>query len=238
MNLAVDIGNSAAKIGVFRKDELIYKYEGIKPENLQEIVTKFAITGAILSTVTDTPEVFLDQISALDRVILLTHQTPLPLRINYDTPETLGRDRIAASCGAQALFPNENCLVIDCGSCITYDVLSVDGTYQGGAITPGLTMRFQSLNTFTSNLPLIQPEDELTTIGKSTKECIQSGVVNGILSEMEGYIHRLSDIFQPLKLVMCGGDTYFFENKVKARIFAAPELVLRGLNRILQHNAS
>ncbi|MEM6523284.1 MAG: type III pantothenate kinase [Bacteroidota bacterium] len=237
MDLTIDIGNTNAKIGVFLKDELISRRDGITHESLVNIFNEFPIKRAIVSSVGKDTVHFVNRLKAIDPIIILTNETSLPIKIDYDTPETLGRDRIAATCGAQALFPNENCLVIDCGSCITYDVLSRDGTYQGGAITPGLNMRFRSLNTFTSNLPLIQPEENVAVVGKSTKQCIQSGVVNGIISEMEGQIRRLSHAFQPLKLVMCGGDTYFFENKVKARIFAAPELVLRGLNRILQHNA-
>ncbi|MEM6359539.1 MAG: type III pantothenate kinase [Bacteroidota bacterium] len=236
MNLILDIGNTNAKIGLFENADLKQKINEITPTELQNTIQKFSIDRAIVSNVGKSIDPFHKSLITL-KVITLSHRTPLPIHIKYDTPETLGHDRIAAACGAHFLFPDQPCLIIDCGTCITYDVVTANGTYLGGAISPGLQMRLESLNTFTSNLPLVSVEENIRMVGKSTKQSIQSGVVHGILGEMEVFIHRFSEAFQPLKVVMCGGDTYFFENKVKARIFAAPELVLRGLNRILQHNA-
>ncbi|MEM1408220.1 MAG: type III pantothenate kinase, partial [Bacteroidota bacterium] len=222
MNLILDIGNTNAKIGLFENDDLKQKQNEITPTELQKTIQEFSIDRVIVSNVGKNMNLFKKSLLTLN-VTTLSHRTPLPIHINYDTPETLGHDRIAAACGAHFLFPDQPCLVIDCGTCITYDIVTVNGTYLGGAISPGLQMRLESLNTFTSNLPLVTVEENIHMVGKSTKQSIQSGVVHGIIGEIEGFIHRFSKAFQPLKVVMCGGDTYFFENKVKARIFAAPE---------------
>lgn len=236
MNLVLDIGNTRVKAGLFDENKLIKTIIGLKPDDLPSMVKAFNVSKAIYSSVGQNPRPFISNLE-VSEIIELSYKLPLPITIDYETPETLGHDRIAGVCGAISLFGYQNTLIIDCGSCITYDVVTKDGTYLGGAISPGLNMRMEALHTFTAGLPLIKAKETVDMIGKSTEDSIQSGVVHGVTAEIENYIHRFSDVFQPLQVVMCGGDTYFFENKVKARIFAAPELVLRGLNRILQHNA-
>jgi type III pantothenate kinase len=126
--------------------------------------------------------------------------------------------------------------VIDTGTCITYDFLTGDGNFLGGAISPGLMMRFQAVHTFTSRLPLVSPVDNTELIGDSTESCIQSGIINGLVEELNGIIKRYQEKFEGLKVILCGGDTRFFENKLKGTIFAVPELVLSGLNSILIYN--
>ena len=171
------------------------------------------------------------------RNFLLTHLLPLPIQIKYKTPKTLGVDRIAAVCGAIDIFPNKDSLVIDAGTAITYDFVDRQGNYEGGAISPGIEMRFEALHTFTERLPLVTKTGDLPLIGSSTETCIRSGVLNGAIAEMEGIIINYKQLYPDLGVVLCGGDSLFFENKLKPTIFAAPDLVLSGLNRILLHNA-
>jgi type III pantothenate kinase len=175
---------------------------------------------------------------ATNKKIELKSNTPLPLKIQYATPLTLGVDRIADACGAFQLFPNQNNLIIDLGTCINYEFMDSDNNYWGGAISPGVNMRFKSMNTFTAQLPLVEAIGYPELIGNSTISCLQSGVMNGILEEMKGIISRLKSKYPELRVILTGGDYRFFENQLKDSIFAAPELVLVGLNRILIHNAS
>jgi type III pantothenate kinase len=163
---------------------------------------------------------------------------PLPVVNLYATPLTLGVDRLAGVCGAQQIFPLQHCLVIDAGTCITYDFLDKEGKYYGGGISPGLKMRFQAVHTFTAKLPLVTPKGHVPLIGNSTESCIQSGVVNGVLAELDGIIDQYGKKFEGLRVILCGGDAMFFENQLKASIFASPELVLIGLNSILNYNVN
>jgi len=130
------------------------------------------------------------------------------------------------------------CLVIDAGTCITYDFVDANRNYQGGGISPGLNMRFRAVHTFTAKLPLVTPIKGARLIGDTTESSIQSGVVNGLLAEMEGIIRLYTEEFPGLRVILCGGDAGFFENQLKASIFASPELVLLGLNSILIHNVN
>ena len=154
----------------------------------------------------------------------------------YTTPATLGVDRIAAICGAIEIFPQQNCLVVDAGTCINYEFLDAALNYHGGAISPGIQMRFDALHKFTARLPLIKEFNKTELVGNSTESCMTSGVVNGVVAEVNGIIEKYAQKFPDLGVILCGGDAYFFENNLKQPIFAAPDLVLHGLNRILQHN--
>lgn len=238
MNLVIDYGNTAAKVGIFEDEKLVDKHVFPTPEGLQTFLEKITAENAIVSSVTADAKTVSSWIIHSKRKFILHHTLPLPINNTYSTPETLGVDRLAGVCGAHHLFPHENCLVIDTGTCITFDFIDVEGNYLGGGISPGLTMRFQAVNTFTVKLPLVHPVDRPELIGDSTETCIQSGIINGILQEMEGIIHQYKKKFMPLQVILCGGDTVFFENNLKASIFASPELVLSGLNSILAYNVS
>jgi type III pantothenate kinase len=170
--------------------------------------------------------------------IALNRNLSLPIQNHYQTPDTLGMDRLAGACGAHALFPTQNCLVIDAGTCVTFDFVDGSGVYYGGGISPGLHMRFKAMHTFTAKLPLISPKAGVPLIGASTEASMQSGVVNGMIAEMEGIIARYAGKYAELRVILCGGDAGFFENQLKASIFASPELVLIGLNSILIHNVN
>lgn len=238
MNLIIDYGNTAAKVGIFEHEKLTDKHTFSSPEDLKIFLENIPVENAIVSSVTADAQTVASWITHAKQKFILHHTLPLPIRNQYTTPQTLGVDRLAGVCGAQQLFPHQNCLVIDAGTCITFDFIDREGNYLGGGISPGLTMRFQAVNTFTAKLPLVHAVDNPELIGNSTERCIQSGIINGILQEIEGTIAQYKKKFMPLQVILCGGDTVFFENNLKASIFADPELVLSGLNSILRYNVS
>jgi len=169
--------------------------------------------------------------------IELDHLTRLPIENIYETPETLGKDRLAAAVGANELFPDQNLLIIDAGTAITYDLVSEKNQFVGGNISPGLEMRFKALNHFTEKLPLINYSNEFQPIGRNTTDAIRAGVQNGILFEMAQTIDLFNRNYQNLHIIMTGGDSNFFDKKLNYSIFVHFNLTLIGLNRILEYNA-
>lgn len=172
-----------------------------------------------------------------DQFLELDHQTKLPIENLYETPETLGKDRIAAAVGANELFPDQNLLIIDAGTAITYDLVSEKNQFVGGNISPGLEMRFKALNHFTGKLPLVGHQDDFQPIGRNTTEAIRAGVQNGLIFEIAQTIDLFNRNYQNLQIIMTGGDSNFFERKLNYSIFVHFNLTLIGLNRILEHNA-
>jgi type III pantothenate kinase len=238
INVCVDYGNSSAKVGIFENHELREKLVFAKAEELKNFLQQSDAEGFIISSVSHDASEVSSWAMRAKRKFILHHTLPLPIINKYGTPSTLGVDRLAGVCGAQQLFPGKKCLVIDAGTCITYDIVNSDRHFLGGGISPGLTMRFQAVNTFTKKLPLVGVADDVKLIGENTEQCIQSGVINGLLEEVDGIISRYQYKFADLRVILCGGDGQFFENKLKASIFAVPELVLSGLNSILIYNVS
>ena len=236
MNLVIDYGNSLTKIGIFRRYEFVEQYTFDNSRELKAFVQNFSAENFILSSVTDHDIPVMEWASHIQRKYILTASLPLPINNLYATPHTLGVDRIAGVCGAFQKFPGANCLVIDAGTCITYDFLDKNGNYHGGSIAPGLRMRLRSMHSFTARLPLIEVADNPPLIGNTTETSMQSGAVNGMIAEINGTIHRYQQEFEGLRVILCGGDGPFFENKLKEPIFALPELVLSGLNSILIYN--
>jgi type III pantothenate kinase len=167
----------------------------------------------------------------------LDDQTSLPIENIYETPETLGKDRLAAAVGANELFPDQNLLIIDAGTAITYDLVSEKNQFVGGNISPGLEMRFKALNQFTGKLPLVKYDDDTELIGRNTMEAIRAGVQNGILFEMNGTIDLFNRNYKNLQIIMTGGDSNFFDRKLNYSIFVHFNITLIGLNRILEYNA-
>ena len=238
MNVALDLGNTLIKVGIFEGRDLRKKEVFETASELKTFLTNFSGSNAIISSVSNDAAEVREWITGFDRVLLLTPQLSVPVQNRYASPETLGVDRLAAVCGARDLFPGRNCLVISMGTCITYDLVDNGGQYHGGAISPGFMMRFKAMKTFTARLPLVDPVESPPLLGRDTISCMQSGVVWGVTDEIEGRIRRYEEIFPELQVILTGGDGQFFENKLKASIFAVPELVLRGLNSILLHNVS
>lgn len=238
MNLAIDIGNSLVKAAWFDGDELRELLSPIEESALVEL-TKEKPENTIISAVGKYPKTVIEAFSRVSNVMVADHTLMYPIKNLYASPTTLGIDRLAGAVGAHHLFPNECCLVIDLGTCITYDFIDEQGNYYGGGISPGVNMKFKALHTFTEKLPFVQAgADEPLLIGYDTERSIKSGVLWGTVYEIEGMISAYAKKKSKLKTIICGGDTKFFESKIKAPIFVAPELVLLGLNRILQHNVS
>ena len=166
----------------------------------------------------------------------LTEKTSLPIRNLYQTPESLGKDRLAAVVGAYSLFPGKDILVFDAGTALTIDFIDKDGNYHGGNISPGLNMRFRALHNETQKISLYAQSDDYEMIGNSTASAIISGVQNGIIFEMNYYINHFVNKFPTLVKILTGGDIIFFENKLEKRIFAEPNLIYIGLEKIVKFN--
>jgi type III pantothenate kinase len=238
MNLVIDVGNSSAKLGLFTGNELI---EQVKKESMEDIilyVNEQKPRSLLIASVASDFRTIANEIDKNINLLFFNNNTPIPIINRYNTPESLGNDRLAAAVGANLFFPGQHCLSVDVGTCITYDFIDEEGAYLGGGISPGVAMKLKALNTFTQRLPLVEPTGEAELIGTTTKESILSGVLNGTLAEIEEIINRYSNIYKNLKIIICGGDAFFFDSRIKATIFVVPELVLFGLNRILQYNVS
>ena len=230
LKLIIDQGNTQTKLALFQQKKMLKKILFNNDSQLRELENQ--ADAVILSSVGDTS----DLIKVLkDEPVLLNTKTSLPIANLYESPETLGNDRIAVVVGAAKQIPKSNVLVIDAGTCITLDLLTTEG-YHGGSITPGIQMRLQALNQQTEKLPLVELDVEVDLIGKNTKQCIQSGVINGVLLEIDGMINRYKSQFSDLKVILTGGDFQLFDKGLKNSIFADPDLVLKGLNEILDYN--
>jgi len=240
MNLAIDIGNSQVKIGLFENDSLIEcsRIKMLSLDFIENLFSKYEIQNTIVSTVSEFNESVKSFLQNHSSLLILSQDTSLPIITKYKTPETLGNDRIAAAVGAYSLHPNKNILIIDIGSCLTMDILSENSEFLGGSISPGIDLRLKALHQYTGKLPTVkkQPIDYL--IGTGTNESILSGVINGIAAEINGIIKQYQTEFKDLIILTTGGDSKFFETYIKSNIFAVPNLVLIGLNKILQHNAA
>lgn len=237
MNLSIDLGNTYAKTGFFEANLLKEIHWKLTYRELVDYVSSIRPENIIISSVSYPEEQLQKEFAEItSKVFLLKNTTAVPLTKLYDTPETLGADRIAAAIGAKVLYPDDNCLVIDMGTCITYDLIDAENNFHGGIISPGMRMRFKAMNTFTSRLPLLEPEGIPPLIGKSTKTAMQSGVINGLIAEINGIIEQYERVLTKINVVFTGGDAPFFETRIKYPNFVIPELVLVGLNRILAYN--
>jgi len=236
MNLIIDIGNTRAKIAVFNEGELILSLiseHNTINKNIEKFKKKYYLKNCILSSVANV-SINLD-VDSFNTVIKLNHKTSVPFLNKYDSPSTLGVDRIALASAAAHHYPKKNVLIIDSGTCITYDFINIKNEYLGGAISPGINLRYKSLNQFTANLPLLEQAD-FQLIGKDTKASIHSGVLNGFMQEIDGVIEQYNRKYSNLTVVLTGGDTNFLAEKLKSSIFATPNFLLEGLNSILIYN--
>lgn len=245
-SICLDIGNTRVKVGIFDSAaQLVAVQRYTLPFGVAQLEELWAtyptITRTILSSVIhhdEAIETYLQQKSTT-YLLLKAGTTPLPFANHYATPHTLGNDRIAAVAGAAYLFPNLDNLVVDAGTCIKYDIVDSKGQYWGGSISPGLQIKSKSLATFTQKLPLIQltPENvrDLPLTGDTTQNAIASGVLWGSVVEIDGIIDHYRKKYPDLHPILTGGDAIFFENRLKNRIFAAPNLVLIGLYYILNN---
>lgn len=235
MNIAIDYGNTIAKVGIFKDRLLLDKHFFSNAPALQSFLKDHPAENIIVSSVSFPADEVLSWSGTPGKKIQLSSALSLPIKILYKTPETLGVDRLAAVCGAFDIFPDQTCLVIDAGTCITYELLDSLGNYHGGGISPGITMRFEAMHSYTAKLPLVRAVNDAQLVGNSTETCLQSGVINGVRAEIEGIVKKYLDSYPDLKIVLCGGDAGFIEGYTHHPAFAAPDLVLTGLNRILRH---
>jgi len=236
--LVIDLGNSRAKVATFANGILdtLTIIEEPAPDKLARLrLDKLPLTAAIISSVAGNSQAYIDVLPQI-HWINLDHNTPVPVRNLYLTPETLGKDRLAAVTAAHHLFNDANILVIDAGTAVTYDFITSKGEYLGGSISPGLTIRFRALNTFTERLPLLKTTEIDYLTGRNTEESILSGVINGLRLEIDGIIDEYSQIWPKMKTILTGGDAIYFEKILKNNIFADPNLVLNGLKLILDYN--
>lgn len=239
MNLIIDIGNTVAKIAVFEAEEVVEVFYASNDslDVLKEVCDKYPINRGILASVIDLNDSVSQKVSKLSfPLITLDSKTLLPIQNLYESPETLGYDRIAAVVGAYTYFPGKDILVIDAGTAITYEFIDANGCYHGGNISPGIQMRFKALNNFTGKLPLVSAQGKLLHIGKDTETAIRAGVLKGVEFEIQGYIESLKHKYPELLVFLTGGDEISFDTKLKSIIFADRFLVLKGLNRILNYN--
>ncbi|MBK5210521.1 MAG: type III pantothenate kinase, partial [Flavobacteriaceae bacterium] len=235
----IDIGNTRIKTAVFEDSKLIHN-ESITKEyfvsGAKEIIKKYKCTNAIISSVGSVKKSEIADLHAEINLIELDFNTKVPFVNKYATPKTLGVDRIALISSATANYPNTNVLIIDAGTCITYDFVDNEGNYYGGAISLGLQMRYKALNVFTEKLPLLEPSKNFELIGNSTETGIHSGVINGTINEIDGIINQYRKKNTDLTVVLTGGDVNFLSNRLKNGLFANPNFLLEGLNTILTYN--
>jgi len=236
MEIILDAGNSYIKCFVFENSAISkntkFEYKDIpllisfcNSHNAPIIISD--VSGKITNEV-------LNQFQ--NSYFLYNSSSNLPIKINYDTKQTLGFDRIASAIGAEKLLPQTNKLIIDFGTAITIDFVSKDMAFEGGNISPGLTTRFKSLHDYTGKLPLLTANNSTKLYGKTTEEAIQSGVINGIVFEIERYIENYKAIFSNISVFLCGGDAIYFEKMLKKTIFAKPNLLAIGLHTIYKYN--
>ena len=240
MNLIIDIGNSRTKLGLFQKGSLI-KRKTIETKTLSQALVELSnayprIKDCIISSTAGYEDAQLDFLSKDFKVLQLSNKTSVPYDNLYETPETLGLDRIGLITSAVMKYPGRNVLVIDAGTCVTYDFVTKKGDYLGGGISPGLRIRFKGMNAFTSNLPLLETEDIENFIGNSTSSSMQTGVVNGLAHEIDGFIHQYQEKFEHLTVILTGGDAEILAKRIKNSIFANSNFLLEGLNHILEFN--
>ncbi|TRZ43259.1 type III pantothenate kinase [Robertkochia solimangrovi] len=240
MNLVIDVGNTFIKLAVFEGKRLVEVMRVDREEllkALKNIFEKFPeIRDALVSSVGKLSGAELKAIAVFCPFQELTPKSKVPFINRYGTPETLGMDRVALITAAYYNYKLQNCLVIDAGTCITYDFINKETEYLGGAISPGVRMRFKAMHEFTHKLPMIEDHNFNNIIGDSTKSSMISGVVHGTVKEIEGFIADYKVIYKDLTVILTGGDSHFLSKRLKSTIFAHSNFLLEGLNYILELN--
>lgn len=238
MNLVVDIGNSSLKVAIFDKKLMTSKfiYTNQSLNIFSDLFKNNVIDNCLISNVSTIDKNILDFLKINSNLFSINESINLPFINLYKTKNTLGHDRIALVSAAAIDFPDQNTLIIDTGTCITYDFKNSENEYLGGGISPGIQMRFKSLNSQTSKLPLSTINLEYKLIGDDTNSSINSGVVYGVISEINGIINQYQERFKNIKIILTGGDSNFLLKKIKNTIFADQNFLLKGLNYLLENN--
>lgn len=242
MNLTLDIGNSYIKCAVFDQTELVDQtlFHVWNPDFVISWLSSYSVDQAIVSSVRiHGNQPILEDLKHWNiPLIILSSDTQTPIINRYLTAQTLGKDRLAAAVGAYSLYPGRAILIIDAGTAITYDFITTQAEFMGGNIAPGKQMRFQALHSFTDGLPMLDEQGAVKLLGDSTDTAIRSGVIQGIVFEIEGYMRRLQEDNPSLLTFLTGGDANLLQKSVNFPTFANKNLVLIGLNAILQYNAN
>ncbi len=236
MNLALDIGNTRTKIGLFRGADMVEHlvWTDWTAADLQAYGEQAGVDRIIISSVAAAEEALFDILVERFTVVEMSHTTPLPFQNGYQTPKTLGKDRLAAVAGAQALYPATDCLVIDCGTCIKYEWLTADGVYHGGNIAPGAGMRIRAMHHFTARLPEVPLGMPADFIGRSTETALQNGALRGAVLEIEGFVRLFQAGSSQMQVLLTGGDADFFAPYLDVLpVKTEHNLTLIGLNHIL-----
>ena len=239
MNLILDIGNSRTKLAVFDGKTKVSsaRIDNLDCESFEKTISNLVFDKVIISSVRIVPHFVTDILSSQGVFIhILSYKSKLPFEIQYKTPDTLGTDRIAALAGAFNLFPDENILIIDAGTAITYDFL-IKGIYKGGNISPGINIRLKALHNFTDKLPLVSIDEDFNSPGQTTHDAILSGVINGTIYEINEYIRTFKKEHINNKIILTGGNSEYINTKLNEQIICIPDLVNEGLNFILEYNA-
>ena len=240
MNLVIDVGNTRTKIGIFAGDKLIEQvgFAELTPDSLSQVCAKYPeLKSAILSAVKGYSQKIVADLERLKiKFIELDHETPLPIANLYKTPKTLGKDRLAAAIGANKKYPNQNVLIVDAGTAITFDLVTAKNEFFGGNISLGLDMRFKALNHFTGKLPLLEKHSDYPFIGQTTEEAMQAGVQNSVRFEIVSYYQELQRDYSGLKLILTGGDATYLSHFLEVPFVVEQNLTLEGLNYLLNFN--
>jgi type III pantothenate kinase len=238
LNLVVDIGNSSLKVAIFDKKLMTSKfiYTNQSLNIFSDLFKNNVIDNCLISNVSTIDKNILDFLKINSNLFSINESINLPFINLYKTKNTLGHDRIALVSAAAIDFPDQNTLIIDTGTCITYDFKNSENEYLGGGISHGIQMRFKSLNSQTSKLPLSTINLNYKLIGDDTNSSINSGVVYGVISEINGIINQYQERFKNIKIILTGGDSNFLLKKIKNTIFADQNFLLKGLNYLLENN--
>lgn len=240
INLCIDWGNTHVKAAIFNDEQIVESQTflaGEAEEAIDSFIAQHNPVKAILCSVVNHPFGVEQAIGEkVKSFIKLSNTTALPIMNAYHSPESLGADRIALATAGFALHPGTNTLVISLGTCITYNFIQKNKTFRGGAISPGLHMRLKAMNAFTDKLPEVDVNGELLLLGYDTATCMRSGAVFGMAAEIDGMIKEFESQYSDFNAVLTGGDAPYFASKLKSKIFADPDLLMKGLNLILKHN--
>ncbi len=238
MQLALDFGNTRIKWGVFDENRLVDSghFENQPTDLFLQILKNHSIRKSMFLSTRNGAAEWLSAWLPNMSVQQWTDETRIPIQVKYHPSNSLGKDRLAAAIGARGLFPGKSLLVIDMGTCITLDLVSAAGTFLGGNISPGISMRLRSFHTFTARLPLIEASLPLNEFGDSTSSAMQNGAVRGALMEIKSWIQLAQNQCENLQVVFTGGDVHFFEKFTNNQIFANPNLVRFGVNEIIRYN--
>jgi type III pantothenate kinase len=239
MQLVIDVGNTRIKAALFEDEKILqtFFFDSISEFISSSVIQNYSPENSIVASVIDDIQGLIENLKQKMSVLVFDSNTPVPIKNLYKTPATLGRDRLAAAIGGNCLYPDTDLLVVDCGTCIKYDFVNHQNEYIGGAIAPGLQMRFKALQTFTDRLPLMDLDEELSILtGRNTAESIRLGVQSGAVAEVDGIIQYYKEQYPALIVMLSGGDMNFFAKRLKNSIFADQNLILKGLNQILAYN--